>query len=155
MPFEQLTTKETELLHEGICPDCKGQKILFGPEGPGSVNVMCDACKMRFNKPMMRGPVGERLGKYAPDEPGVPVSIPNEGTVIQGRGRTNVSCFALHNCGHEPTEKHSGGVDLFHIGKEKSVLHCRQCGMRFVFDNRDSWVGPIKTWDDFVKAMGK
>lgn len=58
---------ETELagLRNGKCPDCQAQNsMLEGPHGGLSVNIMCSACKMRFN---VVGPFGvQRIGKYEP-----------------------------------------------------------------------------------------
>lgn len=152
--FEEMTLEDTKTLQDGKCPDCSGTKILGGPEGPGSQNVMCDGCKSKFNMPLARGIPGERLGKYTPDQPGVPVEIPDEGSIIQGRGRTNVTCIALHDCcnyGKAP-ERHSGCVDLVKAGLRHPVafLNCRSCGMRVPIPTSiEDWDGVVAHFADF------
>jgi len=47
---EDLTEDEKAILFNyGQCPDCGGEKFLKGPEGGLSENIMCTACKSKFN----------------------------------------------------------------------------------------------------------
>ena len=147
-----ITVQETAKLQNGICPDCGSNKILGGPQGPGSQNVLCDACKMQFNMPTTRGDYGQRIGVLKPDNPGIPMKIPGEGSIIQGIGRTNVGCIALHNCSLGTPTGHCGCVDLVTIGLEGEeivkFLSCG-CGMRISIEPS------VKTWEDLTAIYQK
>jgi len=146
-----LTVEETCCLQDGKCPDCKSSKILAGPEGPGSQNVLCDNCKTEFNMPFIRGVNGERFGKLKVTSEPVPIQIKNEGFIIQGRGRTDVMAIALHSCQEvfdsetEFEKKASGCVDLKLVNEKQAYLVCRNCGMRVGVP------GNIRTWNDLVE----
>jgi uncharacterized protein YbaR (Trm112 family) len=45
----ECTEAEKELLAQDICPDCKSSTFLTGPEGGGSVNILCSQCGAKFN----------------------------------------------------------------------------------------------------------
>lgn len=143
-----LTIEETKKLADNICPDCGGTKILEGPSGGGSINLLCDKCKMRFNF-HGEGIPAQRLGEYKEDPPSIPVKIPGEGSIIQGKGRTNVSCIALHNCcRYGKPKRHAGIVELIQVGFDEEnptkYLTCG-CGMRIQVP------ASLQTWDDVVR----
>lgn len=145
-----LNLKQTKILQKGACCDCGGT-LLAGPEGPGCQNVRCKDCNMKYNVPTVSGVPGERLGLWKPDPEPVPVQLPNgNGSLVQGRGRTNVTAFALHDCStNGDPEGWRGCVDLVRVGKDNpaTILHCRSCGMRMAICRG------AETWDELVEWL--
>lgn len=66
---EKLTLYEQGFIEKNGCPDCGGDKLLIGPSGGLSQNIMCgnQACGSRFN---VMGPFGvERISDAKPLAP--------------------------------------------------------------------------------------
>lgn len=59
-PDEEAILKKC--LNRGVCPDCKGDSFLKGPEGGCSVNIECAECGSRFN--VCPPHFFERIGKW-------------------------------------------------------------------------------------------
>lgn len=47
--IQDCTAVEKGLLAKDICPDCNSKSFYLGPEGGGSINIMCSKCGARFN----------------------------------------------------------------------------------------------------------
>ena len=47
--IQECTAVEKGSLDKGICPDCRHESFLDGPEGGGSINILCSHCGAKFN----------------------------------------------------------------------------------------------------------
>lgn len=64
---ERLTDYESRFTHQNKCPDCRGAGFYEGPDGGGSINVVCanEDCSSRFN---IMGPFGvKRISNPSPN----------------------------------------------------------------------------------------
>ncbi len=121
--MKSLTTKEyNTITNKNTCPDCKANgRFLAGLSGPGSQNITCIECKMRFN---VGTGGGERIGKEERLRLD-PIAL-DEGTMAWSK--YDAFEYLTHSCG--------GSLDLHTIDSITSVLLCRKCGMRQVFKDQ-------------------
>lgn len=151
--MEKLNEQEAAKLHKGECPDCGGTRILSGPKGPGSENVVCANCKMKFN--LAVGMLdGQRLGKQTDPIISDPVTIPGNGYLVEkidGKFKYILhSCQNINHYGHpcKWEKEFRGCVDIVQVSENTCFLHCRSCNMRISVSSE------VRTWEDIVKLYG-
>ena len=89
---EPISRDDTALLRAGTCPDCQGAVVATPMAGMGacySKNLLCTHCNMLWNVPNRPGP-GERYGRQGPPPEPIPLHIPGQGSIVQGRGRFTI-----------------------------------------------------------------
>lgn len=122
---------EQNMIKKGICPDCKCEEFLAGPEGPGTQNIECAGCGSRFNvSDFGVSRIGHRdKGKEEKDaiaKLGLLIVDHETGEAIRSVSDCGGDCLGVHELCH-------GYVNMHRISPTWNALWCRGCGLRKIF----------------------
>lgn len=67
-----------------------------------------------------------------------------EGMIMQGDGRVDTGCVALHSCRRDSNNDYWGGVRVHKVDDRHAYMRCEVCGMRVAVPPE------TKSWQDLV-----